>query len=216
MALFDKRVFVCFLFFGVVEKKKTQIINICMTMMMAESSHWMIGVGLIPFAGHDTFRNEDYTQTFRREIRMADLLRSANAVWQGDLRGGKGTFSASSGAFRDAAYSFATRFENNPGTNPEELIAAAHAACFSMAFANNLAKAGFTPDSVATKATCVLSPKQGGGFYVSRMKLETEGRVPNIDDAKFQEIAKLASETCPISALLKPGLEGIDLVAKLV
>lgn len=147
---------------------------------------------------------------------MADLLRSASAVWEGDLRGGRGNFTASSGAFKELAYSFTTRFENTPGTNPEELLAAAEAACFSMAFANNLAKQGHKPESIRTTATCVMSPKEGGGFRISRMKLETEGTVPGVDEETFQRIAQEASQTCPVSTLLKPGLDGIDLQAKLV
>ncbi len=147
---------------------------------------------------------------------MADLLRSASAVWYGDLRGGKGTFSASSGAFQDLGYSFMTRFENNPGTNPEELIAAAHASCYSMAFANTLAKKGYAPESIRTRATTVFSPKEGGGFRVSRMRLEVEGKVPNIDQATFEQIAKEADQGCPISNLLRPGVDAIEVNAKLV
>lgn len=147
---------------------------------------------------------------------MADLERSATAVWKGDLRGGNGTFSARSGVFQDAAYTFATRFENAPGTNPEEMIAAAEAACFSMAFANALSKQGATVESIQTTATVVLSSKQGGGFRVSRIRLQTQGRVQGVDEAKFMEVAEDAKKNCPISTLLAPGLDGIDLDAKLV
>lgn len=146
---------------------------------------------------------------------MADLLRSASAEWNGDLRGGNGRVSTKSGALRDAAYSFATRFENNPGSNPEELIAAAHSACFSMAFANILAKAGHNPESIKTTATVVMVPKDGGGFRVSRVRLETVGSVPGIDDAAFQEFAAQAKDGCPISVLLAPGLDSIELDARL-
>lgn len=146
---------------------------------------------------------------------MADLSRSASAEWNGDLRGGRGIMSTASGAFSDQAYSFATRFENAPGTNPEEMIAAAHAACFSMAFANALAKGGHTPESVRTKATCVLSPKEGGGFRISRMQLDTVARVPGIDAATFQQVAEQAKTNCPVSVLLAPGLDSIDLNARL-
>ncbi len=146
---------------------------------------------------------------------MADLSRSASAEWNGDLRGGNGRMSTASGAFRDQAYSFATRFENTPGSNPEEMIAAAHAACFSMAFANALAKGGHTPESVRTTATCVLSPKHGGGFRIARMHLDTVARVPGIDADTFQQIAEQAKTGCPVSVLLAPGLDSIDLKARL-
>lgn len=146
---------------------------------------------------------------------MADLLRSANAEWNGDLRGGKGRVSTQSGAVSDVAYSFTTRFENTPGSNPEELIAAAHAGCFSMAFANILAKAGHNPESIKTTATVVMSPKEGGGFRVSRVRLETTGSVPGIDDAEFQKYAAQAKEGCPISVLLASGLDSIELDARL-
>ena len=146
---------------------------------------------------------------------MADLYRSASAEWKGDLRGGNGRMSTGSGSVHDQAYSFATRFENNPGTNPEEMIAAAHASCFSMAFANGLAKAGHTPESIRTNATCVMTPKEGGGFRVSQMKLETVGQVPGIDAAEFQRLAEAAKINCPISVLLAPGLDSIELDARL-
>lgn len=145
---------------------------------------------------------------------MAGLSRKADAEWQGNLREGKGKFSASSGVFNDAAYTFASRFENNPGTNPEEMIAAAHASCYSMAFANELDKAGFKPRSVRTTATVSLE-KRDAGFSVTRILLETVGSAEGIDEAKFQEIAEAAKNGCPISRLLKPGLEEIELVARL-
>lgn len=146
---------------------------------------------------------------------MADLLRSANAEWNGDLRGGNGRVSSKSGAVSNVPYSFTTRFENTPGSNPEELIAAAHAACFSMAFANTLAKAGHNPESIKTTATVVMSPKEGGGFRISRVRLETVGDVPGIEDAEFQQIAVQAKEGCPVSVLLAPGLDSIELDARL-
>lgn len=146
---------------------------------------------------------------------MADIERSANAVWQGDLRGGKGQISTPSGVLQDDAYTFATRFENASGTNPEELIAAAHAACFSMAFASTLSRQGFQPQSIRTRAVVEME-KQEAGFAVTRIRLETEGQVPNIDEAKFQEVANDAKVNCPISRLLTPGLKSVDLQAKLV
>ncbi len=147
---------------------------------------------------------------------MTELRRTAQAVWYGDLRGGNGKISASSKVFQNADFSFATRFENTPGTNPEELIAAAHASCFSMAFANMLAQKGFHPESIQSSATCVLSSKKEGGFRISKMELVTEGKVPNIDEATFKQIAEEASKGCPISVLLRPGVDEITVDARLV
>ncbi len=132
---------------------------------------------------------------------MADLERSAQATWHGDLRGGKGEMSASSGVLKSVAYSFATRFEQAPGTNPEELLAAAHAACYSMAFANNLSKAGYKVDYVETRAVCHLTP-QTGGFKITKMELITRGKVDGIDEATFNKIAKEAETGCPVSQAL--------------
>ena len=123
--------------------------------------------------------------------------------------------SASSGAFSNLDYYYRTRFENEPGTNPEELVAAAHAGCYSMAFANTLAKQGYDPQSIRTQATAVFSPKEGGGFRVSRMILDVEGEVPNLDQATFQKIAEEADKSCPISNLLRPGVDEIEVHATL-
>lgn len=128
--------------------------------------------------------------------------RSASAVWHGDLKGGNGTISTQSGAVKDAQYSFKTRFENGVGTNPEELIAAAHAGCFSMAFANELATAGHTATSVDTTARVTLEMLPGGPT-VTRIHLSNKSSVPGIDKSKFDEIANKAKEGCPISRLLK-------------
>jgi osmotically inducible protein OsmC len=146
---------------------------------------------------------------------MADINRKASAVWKGDLRKGQGRISSESGLFKDAPYSFATRFENEPGTNPEELIAAAHAACYSMAFAGALAKEGYDPQRIETHATCTVAPKEGGGFRITTMHLRTRGQVPGIDDDTFKKIAHEADEGCPVSNLLRPGLE-IELDAALM
>jgi len=146
---------------------------------------------------------------------MAELRRTAEAVWRGDLRGGKGRVSSESGVLEDVGYSFSTRFENEPGTNPEELIAAAHAACFSMAFANTLFVRGYSPESIETHATCILAPQTSGGFAITRMVLKVQGRVPNMDQAQFKQIAKAADKECPVSNLLREGLE-IELEAILV
>ena len=138
---------------------------------------------------------------------MAEINRKASAVWRGNLKKGQGRISSESGILRDASYSFGTRFENEPGTNPEELIAAAHAACFSMAFAGALAEAGYEPESIETHATCTLRSRQGGGFEITSMQLQTRGQVPGIDDEAFKRIAHQAEEGCPVSRLLRPGLE---------
>ena len=133
---------------------------------------------------------------------MADLERTAEATWHGDLRGGSGRFSAASGILKEASYSFATRFENAPGTNPEELLAAAESACYSMAFANNLSKKGFTVNEINTRATCVLSPQATGGFKITKMRLVTRGKVEGIDSETFKAVAKETSTGCPVSVAL--------------
>jgi osmotically inducible protein OsmC len=125
----------------------------------------------------------------------------ASAVWKGDLKGGNGTISASSGVLSGAAYTFATRFEGSPGTNPEELIAAAHAGCYSMALSNELAKGGNTPDQVSTTATVTLEPVEGGAA-VTKIHLECSARVPGISQAAFDETANGAKVGCPISKLM--------------
>jgi osmotically inducible protein OsmC len=146
---------------------------------------------------------------------MAEIRRTAEATWQGDLRGGKGIISASSGVLRDTPYSFSTRFENAPGTNPEELVAAAHASCYSMALSNILASNNFLPESVHTTATLIMERLEAG-WTATKIRLDVEGRVPNIDAAAFQRFAKEAEQGCPISRLLRPGLKEIETVAKLV
>jgi lipoyl-dependent peroxiredoxin len=127
-------------------------------------------------------------------------VRRANAEWKGGLPGGTGEVSTESKVLR-SPYSFAGRFENGDGTNPEELIAAAHAACYSMAFSAGLAKAGHTPRSVKTEAAVQLD-KVDGGFAVTGIHLRCEADVPDIDEDTFQKIAQEAKEGCPISRLL--------------
>jgi osmotically inducible protein OsmC len=139
-------------------------------------------------------------------------VRNASAVWQGDLKSGKGTMRLGSGAF-EGQFSFASRFEEGIGTNPEELAGAAHAGCFSMAFSNELSKAGFVPTRVATSARVHLE-KGEGGFAISRIDLACEAQVPGIDNAKFQEIATAAKKGCPISKLFTGAQINLD--AKLV
>ena len=139
-------------------------------------------------------------------------VRSANAEWSGDLKSGKGQMSLGGGAWQ-GPFSFASRFEDGQGTNPEELIAAAHAGCFSMAFSNILAGAGFTPKSVRTTARAHLE-KTEGGFEITRLELKTEADVPGIEESEFQNKAEDAKKNCPVSKLYK-GAQ-IDLQAKLV
>jgi osmotically inducible protein OsmC len=130
------------------------------------------------------------------------MIRKASAIWQGDLKSGNGTMTAPSGVMTDAAYSFATRFEEKPGTNPEELIAAAHAGCFSMALSAELGKAGMTPVRVETTAAVTLETVDGRAT-VSKSHLTVRAKVPGADPAKFAEAANGAKAGCPISRLLK-------------
>ena len=129
------------------------------------------------------------------------MQRKASAVWQGDLKGGKGTISTGSGLLSSAQYSFGTRFEQGVGTNPEELIAAAHAGCFSMAFSAQLGEAGLTPDRIETTATVTLE-KTDGGFAVTSSHLEMKAKVPGATQAAFDTAANNAKAGCPISKLL--------------
>jgi lipoyl-dependent peroxiredoxin len=126
--------------------------------------------------------------------------RNGSAVWEGTLREGKGTVRLGSGAF-EGPYSFASRFEEGQGTNPEELIGAAHAGCFSMALAAGLTKAGYSPARVATTAKVHLG-QAGGGFKITLIELETEADVPGIDQQAFQEQAETAKKNCPVSQAL--------------
>ena len=135
--------------------------------------------------------------------------RSASAVWNGSLKEGKGTISTQSGLLKDAQYSFSTRFENGVGTNPEELIAAAHAGCFSMALSAQLTGASLTPDSIETSAVVTLE-KTDAGFTVTKIHLTTKAKVPNATKEKFDELAKAAKEGCPISRLLKAAEISLD------
>jgi osmotically inducible protein OsmC len=128
-------------------------------------------------------------------------IRKAEAKWEGNLKDGKGNMAFGSGAF-EGAYSFSSRFEEGAGTNPEELIAAAHAGCFSMAFSNELDKAGFKPESVQTEAVVTLE-KVEGSFTITKVDLATIGVVPGIDQAQFMQIAEKASKGCPVSKALQ-------------
>jgi lipoyl-dependent peroxiredoxin len=142
------------------------------------------------------------------------MKRKASAVWRGDLKAGRGTISTESTVLKDAQYSFGTRFESGPGTNPEELIGAAHAGCYSMALSAELSKAGFTPDSVTTTASVTLENHPQTSWTVTKIHLECAAKVPNITPEKFAEIANGAKNGCPISRLLKAA--EITLDAKLV
>jgi lipoyl-dependent peroxiredoxin len=129
------------------------------------------------------------------------MKRKASVVWQGSLKEGKGRISTESGVLKDTQYSFGTRFESGVGTNPEELIAAAHAGCFSMAFSAELGKAGFTPDSIQTTATVIME-KTDAGFTVTESHLDMTAKILGIDQEKFNTIANGAKAGCPISRLL--------------
>ncbi|MBB3103815.1 OsmC family protein [Azomonas macrocytogenes] len=129
------------------------------------------------------------------------MKKTASAVWQGGLKDGKGSLSTQSGALKDTPYGFNTRFEDTPGTNPEELIGAAHAGCFSMALSNILGQAGLTAERIETKAE-VNFEKIGDAFTITAIALELKAKIPGTDNAKFQELATQAKEGCPVSRVL--------------
>jgi osmotically inducible protein OsmC len=128
------------------------------------------------------------------------MERTASAVWNGSLKEGKGTISTQSGVLKDTQYSFAARFESGVGTNPEELIAAAHAGCFTMALSAQLTGAGFVPDSLETSARVTLDMHDKP--TITKIHLTTKAKVPNIDKAKFDELAGAAKSGCPVSRVL--------------
>lgn len=130
------------------------------------------------------------------------MIRKATAHWQGTGRDGSGDLTTGSGVLSAAPYGFKTRFENEPGTNPEELIAAAHAGCFTMALAFQLQTAGFTPERLTTEAAVSLD-SQDGGFTITRSALTLTAKVPGLDQATFDELAGVAEKNCPVSKLLK-------------
>ncbi len=132
------------------------------------------------------------------------MLSRASAVWEGDLMSGKGKTSSGGGTFKDLNLGWKARTEGQAGhTTPEELLAAAHASCFSMALSNGLAKGGHKPTKLETTCTVEFGPKQGGGFEVKSSALEVRGTVPGIDQAAFQKAAEDAKNGCPISGALK-------------
>ncbi len=140
------------------------------------------------------------------------MIRKAKAVWRGTGRAGSGNLSTDSGVLSETPYSFKTRFENERGTNPEELIAAAHAGCFTMAVAFGLQGAGYTPTELTTEAAVTLEP-DGQGFRISRSALTLRAQVPNLNEAGFARIAGDAEKNCPISKVLNTA---ITLDAKLI
>jgi len=130
------------------------------------------------------------------------MQRKASAVWKGGLKDGKGTVSSASGVLSNTPYSFTTRFENTPGTNPEELIAAAHAACFSMALSAQLGSANLTPESISTGATLTME-KLEAGWTITAVHLDVVARIPKADQAAFDKAAQNAKSGCPVSKVLK-------------
>ena len=129
------------------------------------------------------------------------MKRSGSALWQGGLKDGKGTVSTESGALKQTPYSFSTRFEGEPGTNPEELIAAAHAGCFSMALSAELGKVGLTAETIRTSAALTMENVQTG-WTVTQIHLDVKVKLPNADTGKFEAAANAAKAGCPISRLL--------------
>ena len=140
------------------------------------------------------------------------MIRKARAVWKGTGKDGTGALSSDSGVLDSTPYSFKTRFENEKGTNPEELIAAAHAGCFTMALAFGLQAGGYTPTELTTEAAVTLEP-EGQGFRISRSALTLRARVPNLDEAAFARMAGDAEKNCPVSKVLNAA---ITLDAKLI
>ena len=133
------------------------------------------------------------------------INRTGSAQWKGGLKDGKGAISTQSGALKEYPYGFAARFEGKPGTNPEELLGAAHAGCFTMATSLMLGEAGFTADEMNTTAQVTLE-QDSGGFTITHVALTLRAKIPNIDDAKFQEITAKAKAGCPVSKLLKANI----------
>src|SRR5260370_1667901 len=142
-------------------------------------------------------------RNLRHAVRRDIMQRKASAVWQGDLKSGKGAISTDSGVLKQTQYSFSTRFENGVGTNPEELLAAAHAGCFTMALSAQLGAVGLTAQKLETTATVSLE-KVGEGFSITKSHLDLVARVPGADKAKFDAAVKAAETGCPVSKLFKP------------
>jgi osmotically inducible protein OsmC len=136
------------------------------------------------------------------QLQEKSMTTYGTAKWQGGLKDGKGAITTRSGALKDYPYGFAARFEGQPGTNPEELIGAAHAGCFTMALSKILGDAGFTAEEMNTKAEITLE-KQGDGFAITKSHLTLRAKIPGIDAAKFKELAGMAEKGCPVSKVLK-------------
>lgn len=130
------------------------------------------------------------------------IKRSASAVWNGGIKDGKGAITTASGALKSHPYGFGARFENGPGTNPEELLGAAHAGCFTMALSLFLTEAKLVPTELSTNAEVTLE-QQGGGFTITHVQLTVKGRVPGADAARFAELAQKAKENCPLSKVIR-------------
>jgi len=145
---------------------------------------------------------------------MTDMNRKAGVLWTGDLKNGNGLISTESKALFEAPYTAGARFEEEVGLNPEELIAAAHAACFSMAVANTLKQEGFEPIQTDTTATCTLASKNGGK-EITKMRLHVRGEVPDIDEDTFNKLVMEADQNSPVSNLLRDGLE-IEITSTLI
>lgn len=137
---------------------------------------------------------------------MSEKYRKAGVIWSGDLREGGGLMSTESRVLYEQPFRYANRFEDEPGTNPEELIAAAHAGCFSMALASTLKKNGYDPQRTDTTATCTLTPKEGG-HEITAMELHVRGDVSGIDEDNFNRLVMEAHQRCPVSKLLKDKIE---------
>jgi lipoyl-dependent peroxiredoxin len=148
-------------------------------------------------------------------MEMTEFNRKAGVLWTGDLENGNGSISTESRALFELPYSYTTRFADEVGLNPEELIAAAHAACFSMSVASTLKKNGFEPVRTDTTATCTLASKDEGGHEITNMRLHVRGEAPGLDEATFNKLVIEADKGCPVSNLLRNGLKKIEITAAL-
>lgn len=137
---------------------------------------------------------------------MADIIKKGSAHWEGNIKQGKGTLSTESGALNQQPYGFNTRFEGKPGTNPEEILGAAHAACFSMALSLQLGEQNYTADHIDTEAFVTLA-KDEQGFVINHIKLQSRVKVPNLDNDTFQKIAEATKKGCPVSRLFNAEIE---------
>src|ERR1700722_952520 len=151
------------------------------------------------------------TSVSRNHIEEESMQRKASAVWKGGLKDGKGSLSAPGGVLNNTQYSFASRFESGAGTNPEELIAAAHAGCFSMALSGQLGGANLTPESISTNVTLTMD-KLDSGWTITASHIDVVGKVPGADAAAFQKYAEAAEKGCPLSKVLNAK---ISMTAKL-